>query len=207
MRRLGQILLLTFVRGVLFLVPVVLVAVLAREGYQMLRRIAEPLARLLPRERLFGVLAEDLISILAVVAVFLIAGLFVGTRQGRLLSNLLEHTVLYRVPGYLLVRGAVGSVPGLGGDAKPEPALVETDDGWALALLIERLPDGFCTVFLPDVPSPTSGSVRIVAASRVRVLDVSMLALLGCLTRSGAGAGELARHALGEPGPPSARRP
>src|SRR5690348_5416196 len=37
MRHLGQLLLVTLVRGVLFLVPVVLIAVLAREGYQMLR--------------------------------------------------------------------------------------------------------------------------------------------------------------------------
>ena len=81
-------------------------------------------------------------------------------------SDRLEQTVLYRVPGYLLVRGGVGSFPGLSRDSRPEPALVETDEGWAFALLVERLPEGLCTVFLPDSPTPTTGSVR--SASRIR---------------------------------------
>ena len=199
MRRFGRFLLLTLVRGALFLVPIVLVAVLAREGYQMLRRISQPVARLLPQDRLFGILAEDLISIVAIVLVFLVAGLFVGTRPGRLLSDRLERVVLYRVPGYLMVRGAVGSFPGLNGDARPEPAMVETDEGWAFALVVERLPQGFCTVFLPDAPTPTSGAVRIVEASRVRPLEAPMLSLLGCLTRSGSGAGALVSRVLYDP--------
>ena len=198
MRLVGRFLLVTLVQGILFLIPLVLVAVLAREGYQMLRRLSEPVSRLLPADRFFGILAEDLVSIMALVVLFLIAGLFVGTRPGRLLSDRLERSVLYRVPGYLLVRGAVGSFPGLSTEMPPEPSLVETDDGWAFALLVEREPPGFCTVFLPDSPTPTSGSVRIVEATRVRPLDISMLNLLACLTRSGAGAGVLAGRVLGD---------
>ena len=198
MRHVGRLLLVTLVQGILFLVPLVLVAVLAREGYQMLRRLSQPVSRLLPADRFFGILAEDLVSIMAIIVLFLIAGLFVGTRPGRLLSDRLERTVLYRVPGYFLVRGAVGSFPGLGTEMRPEPSLVETDDGWAFALLVEREPPGFCTVFLPDSPTPTTGSVRIVEATRVRRLDVSMLNLLACLTRSGAGAGALAGRVLGD---------
>jgi uncharacterized membrane protein len=198
MRYVGRLLLVTLVRGILFLVPVILIAVLAREGYQMLRRISQPIARLLPQEHIFGILAEDLISIVALVLVFLIAGVFVGTRPGRLVSDRLERTVLYRVPGYLLVRGAVGNFPGLNSETPPEPAMVETDDGWAFALIVERQPPGFCTVFLPDAPTPTSGAVRIVEVRRVRPLDAPMLNLLACLTRSGTGAGALAGRILND---------
>jgi uncharacterized membrane protein len=204
MRRFSLFLLVTLVRGVLFLVPIVLIAVLAREGYQMLRKMAQPIARLLPHDRVFGILAEDLLAITAILLVFLVAGLFVGTRPGRLLSNRLEETVLYRVPGYYLVRGAVGSFPGLREDERPEPVLVETDEGWAFALLVERLDHGFCTVFLPDAPTPTSGSIRIVEAARVRPLDAPMLGLLACLTRSGAGAGALAGRVLVDRSAPNA---
>jgi uncharacterized membrane protein len=198
MRPLGQFLLVTLVRGILFLVPIVLIAVLAREGYQMLRRVAQPIARLLPEDRVFGILAEDLVSVVAIRLPFLVSGLFVGTRPGRLLSDRLERTILYRVPGYLLVRGTVGSFPGLSRETRPKPSLVETDDGWAFALLVEREPSGFCTVFLPDSPTPTSGSIRIVEATRVRPLDATMLDLLACLTRSGTGAGALAERVLAD---------
>lgn len=197
-RRVGLFFVATFVRGVLLLAPIVVIAVLAREGYHMLHQVSQAIARLLPRERLFGMLPEDMISIAVIALIFLVAGLFVGTRPGRVLSDRLEHVVLYRVPGYLLIRGAVGNFPGLTGDARPEPSLVKTDEGWAVALLVERLPNGFCTVFLPDAPTPTSGCVRIVEASRVRPLDAPMLNLLTCLTRSGTGAGALAGRALDE---------
>ena len=92
MRHVGRFLLVTLVQGILFLVPLVLVAVLAREGYQMLRRLSQPVARLLPEDRIFGILAEDLVSIVAIVLLFLIAGLFVGTRPGRRLSDRLERS-------------------------------------------------------------------------------------------------------------------
>ena len=116
MRRLGQFLLITLVQGILFLVPIVLIAVVAREGYQMLRRAFQPVARLLPEDRVVGMLMEDLLAIAAIIVLFMIAGLFVGTRPGRLLSTRLEQAILYRVPGYLLVRGAMGSFPGLSSD-------------------------------------------------------------------------------------------
>ncbi len=156
-RHFSRLLLVTLVQGVLFLVPIVIVTVLAREGYQMLRRLARPVARLLPGDRVLGFLAEDLISVVAIALVFPIAGLFVGTRPGRLLSERLERSVLYRVPGYLLVRGAVGSFPGLSGETRPEPSLVETDDGWAFALLVERGPRGSARSSCPTRPRPRAG--------------------------------------------------
>ncbi len=196
MRSIGQFVLVTFLRGVLFLVPIVLVAILAREAYQMIRKAFEPIAQFIPNERIIGVLTEDFLSIAAISLVFLIAGLFVATRPGQRLNDHLEKTVLYRVPGYLLVRGAFGGFPGLTSGTRPEPALVEMDDGWAFALLVERSPHGFCTVFLLDAPTPTSGSIRIVESSRVRPLNESILTLLGCLTRSGTGALAIAEKVL-----------
>ncbi|AMV36239.1 hypothetical protein [Planctomyces sp. SH-PL62] len=196
MRRFGRLLLVTLLRGVLLLAPVVLLAVLVREGWRMLRELIHPIAQLLPAERFFGILTEDLISAVVLVLAALLAGLFVATRPGRSLSDRLERTVLYRVPGYLILRGAVAGVPGLDEKSRTEPALVNLDDGWAFALVVERLPSGFCTIFLPDSPTPTTGDVRIIEASRVRPLDAPMLGFLGCLTRSGVGAGDLVGRVL-----------
>ena len=196
MRRLSLFLLITLVRGVVFLVPIALIALLAEKGYELLRRVCQPVARLLPEDRFLGVLSEDLVVILAIALVFLVAGLFVGTSHGQLLSSRLEREVLYRLPGYLLVRGATWGLLGLDSEHPVSPVLVETEDSWAFGLLVERLPKGYCTVFLPNAPTPTSGDVRIFEASRVRMLDTTMLGMIGCLTRSGVGAGELASPVL-----------
>ena len=196
MRRIGRFLLITLVRGVVFLVPIVLIAVLASQGYQMIRRIFQPIARLFPSDRLLGMFVEDVVTILALALVFVIAGLFVGTSRGQLISNQLERGILYRLPGYLLVRGATWGYLGLDSEHPVAPVLVETEDSWALGLLVERHPEGYCTIFLPGSPTPTSGDVRIFEESRVRLLDTTMLGMISCLTRSGVGAGALAAQVL-----------
>jgi uncharacterized membrane protein len=196
MRGFGRFLLATLVRGVLFLLPVTLIAVLTRETYQAFLSFTRPLAALLPVGPVFGVLFEEVLAIVLIALAFLLAGLFVGTRPGRALSDYLERLVLYRVPGYLLVRGAASGVPGLQLGSAFTPVLVRTGEGWTFALLVEPLPPGFCTVFIPDAPTPTSGSVVLVEDQHVRALDASVLSLMGCLTRSGVGAGKLASAAL-----------
>jgi uncharacterized membrane protein len=201
MRRFGQFLLATLVRGLLFLLPFALVVVVLREAYRALVSLTRPVAAWLSIHPMIGILPEDLLAILLITSAFLIAGLFVGTRSGRALSDSLERLVLYRVPGYLLVRGVAGGVPGLQLQSEFAPVLVHGDEGWALALLVERGPEGFCTVFVPDSPAPTTGDVRIVEEGRVRPLQASVLALLACLTRSGVGASGLALAALSETKP------
>ncbi len=201
MRRLGRFLLSTMVGGVLFLVPIVLLAVLLREAWQTTAKVIRPVASLIGRERLFGMVAEDLLAIVAIALVFFAAGLFVGTRRGRRWNQAMERTVLYRVPGYIALRSVAQSVPGLAAEPDFGPALLRTEEGWAFALIIERHPHGWYTVFIPDAPSPTSGAVRVVAASHVKPLDVPTLAMVGVLTKSGVGAGELVSHLLAADSP------
>src|SRR5262249_25169733 len=113
MRRFGQLLVATLVRGILLLLPFTIIAVLVRETYRALLSVTRPLAAWLPIHPVFGLLLEHMLAIVLIMSAFLIAGLFVATRTGRALSDRLERLVLYCVPGYLLVRGAVGGLPGL----------------------------------------------------------------------------------------------
>src|SRR5690242_671095 len=112
-RRFRQFLLATLARGVLFLLPITLIVVLTRETYEAFLSFTRPLAAWLPVGPVFGVLLEEVLAIVLITLAFLLAGLFVGTGSGRALSDRLERLVLYRVPGYLMVRGAASGMPGL----------------------------------------------------------------------------------------------
>ncbi len=175
-----------------------------RETYHAFLSLTRPIAALVRVGPVFGVGFEDLLAIVMIVLAFLLAGLFVGTRAGRTLSDHMERLVLYRVPGYLMVRGAASGLPGLQLGSDFAPVLVRTGEGWVLALLVERLAEGYCTVFIPEAPTPTKGAVVLVEPGHVRPLDASVLSLMSCLTRSGVGAGKLAMGALSShpPGPP-----
>ena len=127
-----------------------------REGYQMLRCLARPVAWLLPADRVLGLVAED--------------DLGRGDRHGlpdrgplrgtrHACSATWEPPALYRVPGYPGARGG-RQLPGLGGSRGRSPRWWRpTTAGRSPCWSSEGLL-GFCTVFLPDSPTPTSGSVR-----------------------------------------------
>lgn len=192
MRALVRFLISTLVAGTLFLVPLVLVVLVVGHALKATSSAIRPLTGYLGRERLLGLLAEDLLALVLIAAVFFIAGLFVGTRRGKRWNQFMEQTVLYRVPGYITFRSMARSVPGLDAEDEFAPALVEADGGWAFALIVEQHAHGWVTIFLPDSPTPTSGAVRIVPASRVRRLDAPTLTMMNTLTRSGVGARKLA---------------
>ena len=97
-----------------------------------------------------------------------------------------------------LSRGALSAagrlVLGLARGVDDEPqgiALVEVEDALAPAFLVEDLPDGKCTVFLPSAPTPAAGTIYIIDRARVHPIDVPITTAFKCVTRWGTGAGEL----------------
>lgn len=82
----------------------------------------------------------------------------------------------------------------LGGDASSyafEPALVELEDALVPALIVEELPDGQCVVMVPSVPTPISGALYILPASRVHPVNVPLAHLMKVYSKFDEGAGGL----------------
>ena len=66
--------------------------------------------------------------------------------------------------------------------------LVQFDDAWQLGLKVDELNEGrFATVFIPDSPTPETGSVMIVSADRVVPANLSLVSAFSCLKARGAG--------------------
>lgn len=74
------------------------------------------------------------------------------------------------------------------------PSHLETiEEGLVPAFLVEEHEDGSYTVFVPAVPTPTVGAVYILPRARVHPVDVPFGKAVKCVTRWGAGSGELLR--------------
>jgi uncharacterized membrane protein len=58
---------------------------------------------------------------------------------------------------------------------------------------VEEHEDGSYTVFVPAVPTATVGAVYILPRARVHPVDVPFWKAVKCVTRWGAGSGELLR--------------
>lgn len=67
------------------------------------------------------------------------------------------------------------------------PALVEIEEAFVPALIIEELEDGSYTVFVPSVPTPMAGALYILARERVHPVDLPIGAALTVFSKWGAG--------------------
>lgn len=185
----------TLLGGALFVLPVFAVLLVIRHAVQLTAATLQPVAHLVPTERVVGIVAADLLAVVALVLLCFVAGLFVGTRIGRRMSERLERIVLRKVPGYTLFKGAAYGMAGLETQEDLRVALARFEDGWALAFVVEWRPEGLSTVFVPSAPTPAAGAIHYLPANRVQLLDVPVAAAMGCIVRLGVGSRELLEQA------------
>ena len=62
------------------------------------------------------------------------------------------------LPQYQMIKSMVESVAQFETLTDIKPALVSIEDGWQVGYLLEPLHDGWVAVFLPQAPTPTSGT-------------------------------------------------
>jgi uncharacterized membrane protein len=185
----------TLVGGLMFLVPVALLAVVLRHALQFAGRIAEPLAAVLPVSHLGGVAVATLIAIAILLIVAFLAGLLSRTGPGRRVTHWFEESILGGLPQYRMVKSLAEGLTQLETGGDMQPVLMRGDEGWMLGYQMEELPDGWRVVFLPASPTPMSGNVMYVEATRVKPLNLSMRDAMQLVKRLGIGSAEKLRGA------------
>ena len=65
------------------------------------------------------------------------------------------------------------------------------DEGLMLAFIIEELPDGRYTLFVPSIPTPLAGAVYVVERIKVHPLDIPFTEALKTISRWGSGSKDL----------------
>mgnify|MGYP003508350670 FL=1 len=183
----------TLVGGLMFLVPVALLAVVLRHALQFAGKIAEPLAAVLPVSHVGGVAVATLIAIAILLVVAFLAGLLSRTGPGRRVTHWFEESILGGLPQYRMVKSLAEGLTQLETGGDMQPVLMRGDEGWMLGYQMEELPDGWRVVFLPASPTPMSGNVMYVEASRVQSLDLSMRDAMQLVKRLGIGSAEKLR--------------
>lgn len=187
MKRASQFLLGSLMGGLLVVVPVYLSLLLLLKAMGSLVGLVKPLARILPAWSP----GEEAMAFLLILAVVIVIGAAVRTPAGRALREKVERSIFGRVPGYDLLRGLAHRLAGEGVESAWKPALAEIEEALVPAFIIEELPDGRFTVFVPSVPTPLAGAVYILTPERVHPLDVPFTQAIKAVSRWGAGSKDL----------------
>ncbi len=186
MRGLYRFLRSTILGGVLVLLPLIALVAIVIWGVQMALDAIRPVFAWLPDKSVGGVSLIVLAAIFTLLAASFLAGLLAETAVVRGLGDRAERLAL-SIPGYALMKNVGSNLIGIEGKNPVRSVAVRFEATWQLAFLMETLGDGRHVVFVPGVPRALVGTLHIVAADRVQVLDMPVSTALDTLGRLGVG--------------------
>lgn len=186
MRKLINFILGTLLAGLLILAPVYLAVLLILKATQSLMQLVRPVAALIPE----WVAHEEALALIFLLLLFFLVGLSVRTRWGHAMWDRCEP-LFRKIPGYSIFRGFTRRLAGDQREESWKPALAEIEDALVPAFIIETLPDGRFTVFVPAVPAPFTGAVYVLSPERVHPVDVPFTLAIHAVSRWGLGCKDL----------------
>lgn len=189
----------TLLGGILYLVPLVVLAAVLGKAMQIAHGIGQPLVRGIEAAGLGHVLTPQAIAILLLLLFCLAAGLFAQTGIAKRIAQVIETKLLVNVPGYGFYKSVGASITGFEEAGTARVALVQFDDAWQLALVMDELEDGRFAVFVPDAPEPRTGTLYYMAPERVRMLGIPVKAAMLLVRRMGQGSREVLKGGLVPP--------
>ncbi|MEG0848769.1 DUF502 domain-containing protein [Flavobacterium plurextorum] len=196
MKSILKIIKATFLGGILFLVPLVVLLIVLEKGYGIVQKTTLPLVNNLPRVNILGVAIQELIGILIIILICFIAGILAKTANAKKLVQKLEDGILSFVPGYSFMKSMNENILGFESNEDLKVILVPTDAGLQFAFLIEQVNENQFTVFIPDAPNPWSGSVVFVEKKDITDIQITQKQALACIRKLGYGSKELLKNKL-----------
>ena len=177
----------TLVGGLLFLLPLMLIAVLLGHAMRVADAVARPVSDFLTVDTIVGPGGEKLLAVLMLICISIAAGLVARTAAGRSTTRWFEHSFLGGLPQYRMMKSMAEGLAQVEQADGVSPALVSIEGGWQIGYLLEPLPKGWVAVFLPQAPTPMSGNVMYLPAERVRLLEITMAQAMAIVKRMGIG--------------------
>lgn len=188
MKKLVQICTATFLGGIFFLLPLVLVIMVAEKAIRILDVVVEPMTRRLEDWNVGGVAFHEILAVLLLLLICLGAGLVAKTRFAKKLVQGAETRILVHLPGYEVMKSILGDLA----IDTPEKenlkvVLAQTDAGWQLAFLIEQVNEKLFVIFIPNAPNLHSGSVVFAEKDKIRIIDITRKEAIRTIRRMGVG--------------------
>lgn len=186
----------TFLGGILFLAPLILLLVLLEKGFSIIQKITKPIINHFPKVEVLGLAMEEIVAIFIIAFICFTAGLVSKTDPAQKLIHKLENGILSFVPGYSFMKNMNENIMGFESSQDLKVILVPTDAGTQFAFLIEEINENKFAVFIPDAPNPWSGSVVFVEKKDITEVEISQKEALACIRKLGYGSAALLKNKL-----------
>jgi len=192
-------------RGLVVLIPVVILYVTIRELLQLMVALATPIADLFPAGTFDHQKETEIIAALLVAGTALLLGLLASAKPSRLAGKWVEDRTLNHLPMYRMLKSFVAAFLALEGEDSFKPGLLSNSDGSREpCYVIEDRGYDQVVIMKPWTPTPFAGSLLIVQKSQVEILPLTLDEFSLSLTHFGLGLvdqiAEHSRRGLEKPG-------
>ena len=191
MKTIAQFVRTTIVGGLFFLAPIVVLIVILAKAFDFAKKGLNAVLVHFPAASELSAGAATALSIMILALVCLLAGLVAHTVIAKRLVDVLESSLLSRIPGYDYLKQESASALGVAEIAELPVVFVPMEGGWQLGVQTEALGGGLVSIFVPGAPDPHSGAVFFFSRDNVRPAGIKLVAALNCLRRCGASASAL----------------
>jgi uncharacterized membrane protein len=188
----------TVIGGLLFLVPVVVVVLVAGKAMGVAMKISAPVSALIPFESVGGVAVASIVAVITMLLICFCSGLAAKKTFSRRIARSLEEKINLIYPRYAIIKAMTRPLHKDADQPRMIPVVARFDDNAQMAFEMERA-DGIVTVFLPGSPDPWSGTVLHMPEDRIVVMEAKMQDVTKIMKSLGRGAcdiipsGELVR--------------
>ena len=178
-------------RGLVILIPVVLIYLTIRELFEAMVSLATPIADFISSDWIRENDPVRLIALALILLAALLLGLIWTAKPTRRIATWLESRSLDHLPMYRIMKSLVGAFLNLEEEDAFKPACWRHDDGSLEPIFVigEHGPD-MLVVMQPWTPTPFAGSVRVVPRSQVDLVPVTLDEYSLALTHFGLGLSE-----------------
>ncbi len=177
----------TFIGGVVFVIPFIIIVALLLKAIQFMMLIATPLDSFIPIDRIGGVALANVLAISLVIVVCFLAGLAAKSIYAKRLHQSIDSKLKLMLPGYAFIRGFAGSLNNDMADEYLIPVIAKFDDSSQLGFEVERLDNGIVVIYLPGSPNPWSGNIVYMTENRVEKLNLKFTSIAKTIQRIGIG--------------------
>lgn len=184
----------SLIRGLVILIPIVVLYVTLRELLQIMVGFATPIADLFPADTFEHTNETEIIAVLLILGSAVILGGLATIKPVRLLGRWVESKTLNPVPMYRMLKSLVAAFLNLEDEESFKPAFLVSDDGSQEPVyVVEDCGNGMLVVMHPWTPTPFAGSVSVVRKDRIELVPVTLDEFSLALTHFGLGMAEVMR--------------
>ena len=196
MKNIMSILKATFIGGILFLIPLLLLIIILEKAYTILHKATGPIIDTFPKGLFFGMAIQEITALVIIIFICFLAGIIAKTYYAKKIIQLLEENVLSLIPGYAFMKNMSENIVGIESKEDLKVILAKVNDAWQMAFLIETINETHCTVFIPDAPNPWSGSLFFIEKDRIKELDITQKEAMESIRQLGFGTDEFLKDTL-----------